>query len=171
MIVYLGPYPNWIGPYQIAEKILFWKDPLDDQVMKLGDFLAHANKGPDHETWLLKICRWIESKKKRTEIIKLHKYDSWNANHTIALIAYPLLVQLKATQHGSPHTDDSDAPPEFSGEDKLHQRWEWILDEMIFALKYHIDCDNMPFEEIKEKDARAKNGMRLFGLYFSGLWD
>jgi len=26
MKVKIGPYTNYIGPFQIAEKILFWKD-------------------------------------------------------------------------------------------------------------------------------------------------
>ena len=30
MKVYIGPYTNWVGPYQIAEKILFWMDRYED---------------------------------------------------------------------------------------------------------------------------------------------
>ena len=43
MRVHIGPYKNWFGPYQLAEKILFWMDKdNDDRVHKLGDFFADA---------------------------------------------------------------------------------------------------------------------------------
>jgi len=35
MYVKMGPYPSWFGPFQLAEKILFWKDKDDDAVFDL----------------------------------------------------------------------------------------------------------------------------------------
>jgi len=32
MKVYIGPYVDWIGPYQIAEKILFWIPKYDGTI-------------------------------------------------------------------------------------------------------------------------------------------
>ncbi len=37
----------------------------------------------------------------RQEDVFLDKWDSFNADHTIALIVAPLLQQLKLTKHGS----------------------------------------------------------------------
>lgn len=43
MYVKIGKYPEWIGPYQIAEKLLFWLDKYEDRrVHKFGEFLAHG---------------------------------------------------------------------------------------------------------------------------------
>lgn len=34
--------------------------------------------------------------------IQIDKYDTWNMYHTLALIIYPMLIQLKETKHGVP---------------------------------------------------------------------
>ena len=48
MKVYIGPYKNWFGPYQLAEKVLFWLDSQDERVHKLGEFFAHGfQKAPE----------------------------------------------------------------------------------------------------------------------------
>lgn len=127
--------------------------------------------------------------------VKLHKWDSWNADNTIALIAHPLLVQLKETKHGSPHVDIEDVPDDFKHKD-IHQRWNWVLDEIIFAMQEIAKNDNgdSQFYDHSEVDEsadlmtqvkqikvdrvgleayhkRIQNGCVLFGKYFQALWD
>ena len=90
--------------------------------------------------------------------IELHDYDTWNMDHTLALIALPMLKQLKEQKHGSPTVDLEDVPEElrlhgtprnesmqydmFADEeysrdcwDAHHARWDWVMDEMIFAFE------------------------------------
>jgi len=169
MKVYIGPYTRWIGPYQIAEKLCFWaKEVKDDYDMpskphwvhKFGDWLAHGTTDEDiihskdaPETWLYKLCNWIESKKKRRTYIKIDKYDTWSMDHTLAMIVLPMLKQLQETKHGAPFVDDEDVPEELKStsapakknewdtDDNHFKRWDWVLDEMIFAFKSKIDCD------------------------------
>ena len=52
MKVKIGPYKDFFGPYQIAEKILFWKNKYeDDSVHNLGVWLSGEYvKEPDQ--WL-----------------------------------------------------------------------------------------------------------------------
>lgn len=140
MKVKIGNYKNWVGPYQIAEKILFWKKKYDDEIVhKFGEWLASFE-------WLVKLCEWIDSKKKRTIKVKVDDFDVWNVDSTLAYIIHPVLVKLKETKHGSPHVDDEDVPehlrstavaPANDGEtdDNFHKRWDYVLDEMIFAFK------------------------------------
>lgn len=140
MHVKIGKFVNWIGPYQLAEKILFWKDKYDDEeVHALGKKLADIK-------WLSNLCEWLHSKKKRTIKVKVHDYDVWNADSTLAYIIHPVLVKLKESKHGSPFVDDEDVPehlrstavaPANDGEtdDNFHQRWDYVLDEMIFAFE------------------------------------
>lgn len=143
----------------------------------------------------------------RQEDVFLDKWDSWSADHTIALIAAPLLQQLKLTKHGSGMVDDEDvpeelrstsAPPkenEWDTDANLHKRWDWVLDEMIWALTEHangngdskfydhsevdeeadlmvqvaqIKCDREGLEAYEE---RKQRGFELFGKYFQNLWD
>lgn len=156
MKVYLGPYNNWIGPYQIADMIFFWQEkyPYDETLEerwdyklkdKFGDLLA--------KTWIADICEWIHKKKERKVEIRIDSYDIWSADHTLSLIIHPVLVKLKEAKHGSPMIDDEDvpeelrstsAPPkeeEYDVDDNHHKRWDWVLDEMIWAFEQHNDED------------------------------
>jgi hypothetical protein len=154
MRIKIGPYKDFIGPYQIAEKILFWKNKHeDDSVHKLGRWLSGDNTKRD--SWgenktpslLLQVCQWIESKRKRTVNIHIDKYDTWNMNSTLSLIVVPMLKQLKESKHGAPWTDDVDVPEnlrstnaapkenEWDTDEHHHTRWEWIMNEMIWAFE------------------------------------
>lgn len=155
MKVYIGPYKDWIGPYQIAEAIFFWYPKQEDEfgfkrsadfIHKFGDWLA----GGDNESLLSKACHWIQSKRERKVKIKIHKYDSWNAHNTLSMIILPVLQQLKTSKHGSGYVDDADVPEHLRStsaiplteeeknqgypDNNLHARYEWMLDEVIWAL-------------------------------------
>lgn len=170
MKVYIGPYTKWIGPYQIADALCFWvKEEKDeygcsrkpDWVHNFGTWLAHGttdmsivDRRDAPETWLYKLCNWIESKKKRSIYVKIDKWDTWSMDHTLAMIVLPMLKQLRDTKHGGPFVEDEDVPEELRSTsakplteeeknngcvDELHfKRWDWILDEMIFA----FECKN-----------------------------
>jgi len=149
MKVYIGPYTNWVGPYQLAEKLLFWLNKYDnekddDRIHSLGDRLSEWK-------WLVKLCNWIESKKKRKIKVRIDHYDTWSMDHTLSYIVLPMLKQLKETKHGSPFVDDEDvpdhlkstaAPPkenEWDTDNNHHDRWDWVLGEMIWAFEQQID--------------------------------
>lgn len=164
MRVKIGPYKDFFGPYQIAEKILFWKDKYeDDSVHKLGRWLSgdYASKSDDFfrriekPSLLLRFCQWIDSKRKRTVKIDIDPYDIWSAHNTLSMIIVPVLKQLKIAKQGTPYTDDEDVPEHLRSTsaapkeneydlDEFHDaRWEWIVDEMIWA----FDQDNIDWEE------------------------
>jgi hypothetical protein len=158
MKVYIGPYKSWIGPYQIAEKLMFWADKYDDSVHRLGDWL-------DKVPGLSRFCLWIEGLRKQTIYIKIDKWDTWSMDHTLAMIVLPMLKQLQATKHGSPLVDLEDVPEhlrivgheDWSSQRQLqfddqeqyekdswemtHRRWEWVLNEMIFAFECKLNED------------------------------
>lgn len=91
------------------------------------------------------------TKKERRIKIKIHKYDTWSMNHTLALIIVPMLKQLKETKHGAPNVDDEDVPENLRSTnakpkenehdlDEFHfDRWDYVLDEMIFAFESIVD--------------------------------
>ena len=204
MRIKIGKYKNWFGPYQVAELLCFWaKETVvyecgfkskPDYVDKFGEFLSN--------TWLYKFLLWIDEKKKRTVKVHIDKWDTWNMDHTLALIILPMLEQLRETKHGSPYVDDEDVPEylrkgnedqltfEFYNrgltvdEDIIHKRWEWVLNEMIWAFKEHLDdnADEKFFNNDTHKskydhdawtswNEKKQNGFRLFGKYYTGLWD
>lgn len=153
MKVYIGPYVNWFGPYQIAEKILFWKDKYDDDdaIDRLGDWLAKNRKGKDSA--LTKFCRWVDSKKKRKISIRIDYTDVWSMDNTLALIVVPMLEKLRESVVSGPSVDDEDVPENLRStaapalteeqkncghtDDNWFKRWEWVLDEMIWTFKQH----------------------------------
>jgi hypothetical protein len=86
----------------------------------------------------------------RQEHVVIHHYDTWNMDHTLALIILPMLKQLKSTKHGAPFVDMPDRPehlqcykePEDFDTDKFHfQAWDWAMDEMIWAFEHKVNDD------------------------------
>ena len=136
-----------------------------DYVHNFGEWLAHGSVEPDpevgdvrswdrerHNTLLYKFLLWIESKKKRKIQVHIDRWDTWSMDDTLAHIILPMLVQLKATKHGAPYVDLKDVPKELHGkkltkkqkdngevDDKHFERWDWVLDEMIFAFETKVD--------------------------------
>lgn len=132
MRVKIGPYKNWFGPYQLAEKIMFWvpkeKDEYGfphtaDRVHRFGEWLAHGSVLPEPAvgdvtsllddrptTWVYRLLLWIDSRKKRKISVHIDRWDTWNMETTLGYIIRPMLKQLKATKHGAPWVDDEDVP-------------------------------------------------------------
>lgn len=92
-------------------------------------------------------------RKNRRVDIHIDDYDVWGADHTLALIIHPVLVKLKEKKQGSPVVDDEDVPDylkstavpppeeEYDIDNNHHARWEYVLDEMIWAFEQHTDED------------------------------
>jgi len=153
------------------------------------------------------INRYLDRKKRKINV-KIDRYDTWSMDHTLSHIVVPMLKQLHKTKHGAPWVDDEDvpeeirstsAPPkenEWDTDDNHHKRWDWVLDEMIWAFeqktrddwqgdyyKYEDDPTNTEGlglglklvwedrEGSKAHQKRMSNGFRLFGKYFESLWD
>ena len=130
MRVNIGPYRSWIGPYQISDKLPFLSEDIKHSI---GEWLA--------DTWVNDVCQWIDRHKKRKEYVRIDGYDTWNADHTLALIILPLLKKLQEQKCGSPYVDDEDVPPHmrYEGENWHHYKWEWVLNEMIWAFEHIVD--------------------------------
>jgi len=193
--VYLNkPRSHWISPYTILEKVFFWREIDYDEplIVKLSDFLEPFSRG----------LQWFLDKvNPKIDYVKIDYWDTWSMDHTLSSIIHPMLIQLKNTKHGSPRVEDSDvpeeirstsAPPveeEWDTDDNFHKRWDWVLDEMIWAFEQLKNWDhdtkffdhsnsNGKIEGIKfdeegfnKHNARIQNGLRLFGKYYRSLWD
>lgn len=123
----------------------------------------------------LYIGRYPKTDKQRKISIRIDKWDSWNADHTIAMIAHPLLIQLKETKHGAPFVDDEDVPDELKSTaappkendydvDANHfKRWDWVMDEMIFAMQEiaREDDGDSQFYDYSEVDDSADIHIQL----------
>lgn len=187
MKVYIGPYKSYFGPYQLAEKILFWRDKNEDHtVHDLGKKLAKID-------WLVAVCSYIDSKIKRKIQVRIDNYDTWSMDDTLAHIVTPMLKQLQKTQHGAPFVDNEDVPEhlrksavpptesEWAVDDEnFIKRWDWVLNEMIFAFETKTDPNwedhfytnnETNWDALRAHEARVQKGFELFGKYFQSLWD
>ena len=133
--------------------------------------------------------------KHRKQKISVHidGWDAWSADHTLSLIIHPILLQVKKAKVGTPYTDREDAPDDAIYDDNLEEpeydrpfsekRWNYILDEMIFAFEKikddewdleiyerHRGWTDEAFAERKAIQERINNGLRLFGKYYQSLW-
>jgi len=93
---------------------------------------------------LIDVARPINKLFRRPQKVKIkyHYYDTWSLDHTLALIIVPGLKQLKATNHGYGHVDDEDLPTVCLKDASGEERWEWLMDEMIWAFEQHGDEDD-----------------------------
>lgn len=172
MKVFIGPYTNWFGPYQVA-KLFRFVGMSEDRQNQIGDYL--------NKTWIRKFCEWIDSKKRIKRKIIIHDYDVWSMDNTLAHIIYPMLIKLNQQKHGAPYTDDTDvpeglnlraseAPPtehDWETDKNFFKRWDWIINEIIWTFEQFTKDDD-PDDSYQE---RIKNGLRLFGKYYQALWD
>jgi hypothetical protein len=191
MRVKIGPYKDWFGPYQLAEKLMFWVPKEKDEygyeytaerVHRFGEWLAHGSVEPEpevgeivdwdrkrHNTLLYRFLTWINSKKEQKIEVRIDRWDTWSMDHTLAYIVLPMLKQLKATKHGGPYVDPKDVPAELQGkkltkkqkangevDDKHFERWDWVLDQMIFAFENKLDDSWEEQFETGESDLQMK---------------
>ncbi len=127
-------------------------------------------------------------KKERKVQIHIDRYDTWSMDDTLAHIILPMLKQLKDSKHGAPYVDPDDCPKdlrpkeqdEYGTDDTHFARWDYVLDEMIYAFKQkntddwesqYYEYNKWDMEGLKVEQERISNGFRLFGRYYEGLWD
>lgn len=114
--------------------------------------------------------------------IKIHidDYDVWSLDDTLALIILPTLVRLRERAHASGQVDVEDVPANMRRRD-IHDRWEWVLDEMIWTFNSIVDDSweddyfgpgrSYDHEGYSKQMDRQTQGLILFGKYFRSLWD
>ncbi len=160
MKVDIGNYVDSITVYTFTDKLIYLGIP-EEKCMWLGEVLAEVD-------WIQSSLEWYNEKRKRKIKIKIHPYDVWSMDHTLALIVAPMLKQLQQQKHGSAMVDDSDLPDEYLTQD-VHARWDWVLNEIteVFEIIAQEDFDMYDNDQRK----RVENGLRLFGRYYFALWD
>jgi hypothetical protein len=208
MKIYLNkPKNSWISPYEIVEKIIFWREiDYDEPLVK--NIIKYTQLGWFCST-LFDIRRVFE---RDIRYIKIDPWDTWSMDSTLTPIILPMLKQLKKDKHGAPHVDNEDVPPALRNKkvlklydtDKYYfERWEWVMDQMIWSFtelskedwaapfwsgkvdEKWIKLPNGNYEikkgarhtlkfDKKAHDrhwAQIQNGLRLFGKYYTSLWD
>jgi hypothetical protein len=192
---------HWISPYTVLEKVFFWREidydepiidkwsdrltPICQGIQKVLDFI-HPKIN------YVKIDRWDTWSMDYTLshiVVPMLKQLKETKHGSPFVDDEDVPEELKSTS-APPKENDYDI-------DENHfKRWDWALNEMIWAFEQNLDdkseekfFDHAEWDE-KEKDFgknlhkikidqpglkahqdRKANGFRLFGKYYSGLWD
>ena len=147
MLIYLNkPKNNWLSPYTIIEKVVFWREVDYDEPM-----VKFWNKV------LTPFCSGLFTLRnlinRDIKYIQIDPWDAWSIEHTLSPIILPMLQELKKNKHGAPFVADEDVPPKLRAnkgvykgnadpdlhrieddvDSKFFRRFDYILDEMIWT--------------------------------------
>jgi len=192
---------HWLSPYTILEKVFFWKKEIDYEdpfIVKWSDrlepFCQALRKFLDiihPKINYVKIDEWDTWSMDHTlayiivpMLKQLHK-----TKHGAPMVDDEDVPDNIKSVSAPPKENDYDV-------DDFHfKRWDWVMEEMIWAFEQKlIDDAEEKFFDWSEVDRslslenqfpqvkvdqegldafhkRMHNGFRLFGKYYSGLWD
>lgn len=195
MKVYIGPYSHWFQPARWYKDWIFWAYGFNGDDTRIDIDKYEACRKNLSNSWVYNALRdievWVDSRFKRKINIKIHNYDVWGMDHTLALIILPMLKLLKKKKQGSPFVDDDDVPEhlrsttcepvqEWEADANTHKRWDWCIDEMIWGFEqilndeatsqFHFDLDpakprdepGISFEESMRRGGWNKEGAVAF---------
>ena len=208
-IYFNKPKDNWLSPFTIVEKIIFWREiDYDEPLVK--NIIKYTKLG-----WFCNILFDIRQFFNRDiRYVKIDKWDTWSMDSALTIIILPMLKQLKKDKHGAPHVDNEDVPPNlrnkrrvkpknFETDKNYFKRWDYVMDQMIWSFtelsKPDWDCQfwtgkvDTDWVELPDGNykmvhgpkhtlkfdkkghakhwARIQNGLKLFGKYYTALWD
>lgn len=135
--------PKWV--HKFGEFLAYGDIESEPEVGEKRDFLEERK-----QTILYKFLSWVHSKKKVIRKVQIDPWDTWSMDYTLAQVILPMLKQLASKKHGAPYVDDEDVPEELRStaapakenewdtDDNHFKRWDWILDEMIFAFEHIV---------------------------------
>lgn len=163
MKVYVSNYrDHWISPYTILDYLFWWTDWSKCSRSRRDWSLEEQERYVEPPEWvekwsdrllpISKAIQWVGQKLyPQVRYVKIDRWDTWSMDHTLAHIVLPMLHQLKRDQHGAPLVDDSDVPDHLKSINALPKenewdtdsnhflRWDWVMDEMIFAFESKVD--------------------------------
>ena len=146
---YCKVYDRWImRKYGVDSYMMASKDftKVDKFIEKLDDAIQTIY------SWTINPIIRLVHKKQRIKVV-IHDYDVWSMDTTLAHIIVPMLKLLKEKKQGAPMIDIKDVPKELrptpediekfkedgTTDPKFFDRWEWVMDEMIFAFESRLE--------------------------------
>jgi len=161
---WLSPYTmlDWVffwKPWSRCSRRWTLTDSIQDTDRVLAGGRSRYVERPDWvDTWADRLMpislalQWIgERVRPQVRRVRIDRWDTWSMDHTLAHIVLPMLRQLRHTKHGSGPVDDEDVPEhlrstvaqpqenDYDIDSNFHARWDWALDEMIFAFEHKVD--------------------------------
>jgi len=184
MKAYIGPYRHRWATYNVLHKYYTWRhDKWQPEDLDMLDKAVKAIL----DGWNNTVCRLVNkvwADRDRNIYIHIDRWDIWNVDETIAHLVFPLLLKLRATQHGAAFVADEDVPLELRSteappkehdwdtDDNWFKRWDWVLNEIIWTMGTFIHGVSGQFYHHISKDAEVPEGWKwLNGLgKHPGFW-
>ena len=201
MKVFINKYrSHWISPYTVLEKVFFWREidydepiiekwsdrlnPICVAIQKVLDFI-HPKIN------YVKIDRWDTWSMDYTlsyVVVPMLKQLQETKHGAPSVEDEDVPVELRSTS--APAKEN-----EWDTDENWFKRWDWVMAEMIWAFEQNLDDNSeekffndsnvndkssimdqiskikIDHEGLRAHQDRKQNGFRLFGKYYSGLWD
>ena len=158
MYVKIGKYPHYFS-CRLHDRWIRRKYGVDGYMMAKKDFTKMDNFIEKLDNAIQTIYSWTLNpivhffhKEQRVKVV-IHDHDVWSMDTTLAHVVVPMLKLLKEKKHGAPMVDVKDVPKELrptpeeieafkvngTTDPNFFKRWEWVMDEMIFAFESRLD--------------------------------
>lgn len=96
--------------------------------------------------------------------------ECWNLDATLSALILPRLIRFRDNHCGTPGClFEYDEKGNMLNEEEGCQKWEKILDKMIWAFYLYISVGSLYWTE--EQKQQINEGLKLFAEYFQSLWD
>ena len=88
--------------------------------------------------------------------------ETWSLDSVLCKFILPRLIRFKTLNNGFPCALTS-------------EKWDAILDQMIFAFDWSLNCEEDKYDKLTEKEKkenwlRYEVGIQQFSKYFRDLW-
>lgn len=127
MKVNIGKYPKHFNSWNLLKKIF------------VG--INHDTLNRINNSFLIKsISDFVNNIINKRKIdIQIEKHDVWSLDHTLSLIILPALKRFKKESRSIGNVNIEDCPDADEYKNNPEKRWDYILDEMIFAFEHIVD--------------------------------
>lgn len=96
--------------------------------------------------------------------------ECWNLDATLSALILPRLIRFRDNHCGTPGClFEYDEKGNILNEEEGCQKWEKILDKMIWAFYLYISVGSLYWTEGQKQ--QINEGLKLFAEYFQSLWD
>lgn len=131
MKVKIGKYRSYFGVYQLTR--MFTPIITEDFADTVAEFLT--------DSWLDQLLLWIDSKRNRKVKIVIDDFDTWNLDHTLALIIGAALKKFRKSYIRYQITEDDEINPALKKFKKSYIGGYQIIGNDEVPVELHTDSD------------------------------
>lgn len=157
MKVKIGKYTPWWSTHYTEISYLQWKYGAKYYKLAETDYtLLDKIVVGFLDAWQVVLNHTVNpifNRMERKIKVRIYSHDVWNMDSTLAYVVVPMLKRIKEEKQGAPNVEPEDVPEELrptpaeieaakvngDTDEKWFDRWDWVLDEMIFAFERCCD--------------------------------